>query len=435
MARSNYRTKALATDNKAVSSLHPALENLKERLSSPRLKADTTIKTYLETGTRFLSGLGKDREPTDTDFRRYFVRRRRQGISERTLRKEFFQMKKLAIANSWSWPFGAEGASEIAPRRKRRTKALATAGKTVSKLHPILQNLVERLSSSRLGAPSTLASYLVTGSNFLSALQDNQSATDSDFRQFFIRRRHEGISERTLRKEFFHVKKLALANGWPWPFESDDAPYSEKEQKLPVLLQVEVEQLIKARAKYSKAERFYLAVATTWIVRREDLSRIKKRDFDSDVFTIHHSKHGRVVKHLIPDALKPIFADYRPKVHSGPALSTMFRRICAKAGLEHKKGLGWDSIRYRLNTLLKEVCSSQERLSSSFVDDYAEGKGKVSVRHGRSDMTEDYRHPEILDTDPHGIDKVIYSIHPFLPLWRDKKLTKRLPRKTSTPQS
>ena len=421
MARSNYKTKASPTANKTENRLDPALEALVERLSSPRLKADTTIKTYLETGTRFLSGLGKDREPTDTDFRRYFVRRRRQGISERTLRKEFFQMKKLAIANSWSWPFGAEGASEIAPRRKRRTKALATAGKTVSKLHPILQNLVERLSSSRLGAPSTLASYLVTGSNFLSALQDNQSATDSDFRQFFIRRRHEGISERTLRKEFFHVKKLALANGWPWPFESDDAPYSEKEQKLPVLLQVEVEQLIKARAKYSKAERFYLAVATTWIVRREDLSRIKKRDFDSDVFTIHHSKHGGVVKHLIPEVLKPIFADYRPKDHNPSTMSQMFKRICTKAGLEHQSRRGWHSIEYRLNILLKDVYLPQNNLSPSLLIDYTHRKQSAGGRLVKKDRTEDYHHPEILDHDEYGIDRVIYGIHPFLPLWQKKR--------------
>jgi len=355
MARSKNGKRTRAISNNAVVILHPALENLKERLSSPRLKAKSTISTYLETSARFLSSLGKDREPTENDFRRYFTRRRRQGISERTLRKEFVQLKKLTIANSWSWPFGAEGASEIAPRRKRRTKALATAGKTVSKLHPALEHLVKRLSSSRLGAPSTLASYLATGTKFLSVLKDNQSPTDSDFRRYFIQRRQMGISESTLRKEFFHLKRLALANGWPWPFESDDAPNPEQERKLPAFSRADVEQLIKARAKLSRAERFYLAVATTWIVRREELSRIKKRDYDGETFVIHTAKHGEGAKHLIPDALKPIFADYRLKEHRPTAMSQMFKRICAKAGLEHKKGSGWDSIRYRLNTLLKDV--------------------------------------------------------------------------------
>ncbi len=149
MARNNYRKRTRKISNNASVSLYPALENLKERLSSPRLKATSTISTYLETSARFLSGLGKDREPTDTDFRRYFVRRRQQGISERTLRKEFFHLKKLAIANSWPWPFGAEETSDMAPRRKNRTKALVTVNKAVNRLHPALEKLVERLSSPR----------------------------------------------------------------------------------------------------------------------------------------------------------------------------------------------------------------------------------------------------------------------------------------------
>jgi len=420
MARNNYRERTGKISNKAVG-LHPALENLKERLSSPRLKAASTISSYLGTSARFLSGLGEDREPTDSDFRRYFIRRRREGISERTLRKEFFHLKKLAIANNWPWPFGAEGTSDMTPPRKNRTKALAIANKTDTKLHPALENLVERLSSPRLRAPGTLASYLITGNNFLSGLKDGQVPTDSDFRRYFIRRRQQGISERTLRKEFVHLKKLAIANNWNWPFTSDDTPYPEEEKKLPVLRQAEVEQLINTKAKLNRAERFYLAVATTWIVRREELSRIKKRDYDGETFIIHTAKHGRKVKHLIPDALKPIFADYRSKEHKPSGLSTMFRRICAKAGLEHKKGSGWDSIRYRLNTLLKDVCLPQNSLNPSLLNDYAHWKQSTGGRHVETDRTEDYRHPEILDTDPYGIDKVIYSIHPFLPLWQKKR--------------
>ena len=78
MARNNYMKRTMKISNKTSISLHPALENLKERLSSPRLRAASTISTYLETSAKFLSGLGKDREPTDSDFRRYFIRRRQE---------------------------------------------------------------------------------------------------------------------------------------------------------------------------------------------------------------------------------------------------------------------------------------------------------------------------------------------------------------------
>ncbi|MFH0847183.1 MAG: hypothetical protein V1894_03895 [Chloroflexota bacterium] len=309
----------------------------------------------------------------------------------------------------------------MATRKMKNKRALANANKAATKLHPALERLVERLSSPRLRAPGTLSSYLVTGNSFLSGLPDNQVPTDSDFRQFFIRRRRKGISERTLRKEFFHVKKLALANNWPWPFEADDTPYPEDEAQSHPLLPDQIEQLIKARGKYSPAERFYLAVATTFIVRREDLSRIKKRDFDDTFFTIHHSKHGRIVKHLIPEALKPIFADYRPKDHNPSSLSLMFMRICTKAGLEHQRGWGWHGIRHTLTTIIAGALP-KNNLDPALIADYSGWIRKsMGGFFGGVAMVGVYRHPEILDTDPHGIDKVVYSIHPFLPLWQKKR--------------
>jgi len=306
-------------------------------------------------------------------------------------------------------------------RKKPIKKALATADKPDIRHHPALENLRERLSSPRLRAAGTLTSYLVTAANFLTALKDNQAATDSDFRRYFIRRRQGGISERTLRKEFFILKKLALANNWVWPFQADDTPYPEEEPNAPALLPDQVERLIEAKPKFSRGERFFLAIATTWIVRREELSRIKKRDYDGETLIINTAKHGRKVKHLIPDCLKPIFADYRPREHSPAALSAMFQRICAKSGLEHQKGRGWHSIRRTLTTMLAARLP-QNSLDPALIADYS-GWSRKSMGgfYGGAAMVGIYRHPEILDTDPYGTDRVIYSVHPFLPLWEKKR--------------
>jgi len=308
----------------------------------------------------------------------------------------------------------------MALRTKNRKKVWARTTKIDAGSHPALEKLVERLSSPRLRAPGTLSSYLVTGANFLSGLKDNHVPTDSDFRRYFIRRRQGGISERTLRKEFFCVKKLALANGWPWPFEADDTPYPEDDAQPHPLLPEQVEQLIKARGKFSNAERFYLAVATTWIVRREELSRIKKRDYDGETFIIHTAKHGRKVKALIPDALRQIFADYRPKEHNPSALSIMFRRICAKVGLEHQKGFGWHSIRYALNTALRQALVAN-RIDPAILANYAGWSRQSQAKDfGNVPMMAAYNRPEILDSDPYAIFKAVYSVHPFLPLWEKK---------------
>ncbi len=308
----------------------------------------------------------------------------------------------------------------MATRTKERKKALPKVDKIDMQHHPALEKMVERLSAPRLRAPGTLTTYSVTGANFLSGLKGNQPPTDSDFRRYFIRRRQNGISERTLKKEFSVLKKLALANGWLWPFAADDTPYPEDEAQSHPFRPDQVEQLIKANGKLSNTERFYLAVATTWIVRREELSRIKKRDYDGETFTIHTAKHGRKVKALIPDVLKPIFADYRPKEHNPSSLSLMFRRICAKAGLDHEKGYGWHSIRYALTTVLRPALIAN-RIDPAILANYVGwARQSQSKEFGDIPMMAAYTRPEILNNDPYSIFKVIYSVHPFLPLWQNK---------------
>ncbi|GAJ04153.1 unnamed protein product, partial [marine sediment metagenome] len=163
-----------------------------------------------------------------------------------------------------------------------------------------LQNLKERLSAPRLRQPTTILTYLETAEHFLAWLGDGQQPTDSDFRRYFIHRRENNISERTLRKEFFILKKLALSNGWAWPFTKDDTPVSEEEPNAPALPPDDIEKLIKAQHLYLKQERFFLAMSTTWGCRREELARAKKRDYDDTSILIRTAKHGQRVRHLIP---------------------------------------------------------------------------------------------------------------------------------------
>jgi len=282
-----------------------------------------------------------------------------------------------------------------------------------------LENLKERLSAPRLRAPGTIQTYLETAGRFLAWLPDGKEPTDSDFRRYFIYRREHEISERTLRKEFFHLKKLALANSWPWSFTADDTPFSEEEPVAPALMPDDVERLIKARDLYLKSERFYLAVSTTWGCRREELARIRKRDYDTESLLIRTAKHGRRVRHLIPDILKPIFEAYRPKQHTPTALSIMFHRICRKAGVEIEKGYSFHSIRRTLRTLL-EWRLAENRLPLSLVADY-QGWSKTTkgIAYGGAPMLGVYAHPEILSSDPFATDRLIYPVHPFLPWWEE----------------
>jgi integrase len=292
-----------------------------------------------------------------------------------------------------------------------------------------LQNLKERLSSPRLRAPTTIKTYLETAERFLTWLGDGKEATPSDFRRYFIYRREHGMSERSLRTKFFHLKKLALSNGWDWPFTAEDTPFSEEEPNAPALMPDDIEKLIKARALYLKSERFYLAISTTFGCRREELARIKKRDYDDNSILIRTAKHGQRVRHLIPDVLKPIFEAYRPKQHTPTAFSIMFHRICKKAEVKVEKGYSFHSIRRTLRTLL-EWRLAENRLPLSLVADY-QGWSKTTkgIAYGGAPMLGVYAHLEVVSSDPFAVDRLIYPVHPFLEFW-EKATSKKRARKS-----
>ena len=287
-------------------------------------------------------------------------------------------------------------------------------------LPPPLQQLHLQLSSPRLRSSRTLEGYLQTGIQFLNFLGDDATPTPDDFRRYFVHRRQQGISERSLRTYFFQLKKLAQANGWEWPFLGDDAPVPDSEPDTPALAPEAVEQLIRAAPQLSDAERFYLAMATTWGCRREEMARVRDNHYTDETITIYIAKkrHPDPKVHLIPDALKPIFRSHRSGIHTLSALSGLFDRICKKAGYQKAPGESFHSIRRTLRTVL-EWKLAEQRLPLSIIADYQGwARSTKGVAYGGAAMLGVYAHHEALSSDPFALDKVIYNVHPFLPLWK-----------------
>lgn len=285
-----------------------------------------------------------------------------------------------------------------------------------------LDNLRLILTSPRQRAQGTIQSYLQTGKTFLEWLGNDVQPTDKDFRRYFLYRRESGISERTLAKEFIILNKLATANNWPWPFIADDRPVAEEEPFAPAFTPKEVQTLIKARDEYSKGEMFYLAISTTWGLRREEMIRIRKRDYDVQTITIKIAKQKKRalrLRHTIPDEINPVLQNYHPKLNNINSLSYIFYRVLAKAELKQRKGYGWHSVRRTLRTLL-EWNLAENRLPLSLVADFMGwSKTQKGIVYGGAPMLGVYAHPEIMSSDPLAIDKLVLSIHPFLPFWAD----------------
>lgn len=276
-----------------------------------------------------------------------------------------------------------------------------------------IEKMLEKMSHH---APGSVTSYKETANRFLTWLGNDRIPTNNDYRSYFDWRRRKGIGEWTLRKEFWILQKLAIANKWPWERESGVAPLPKKKPKANVIKPADVERLILAQHTYSKAERFYLAVATTYLVRREALALIKKRNYDDKTLLIHGLPKSKTIRHLIPDVLKPVFAAYRPKERSDGSLNVMFHRIATKAQVNVDRRVAWDAIRQCQNKILRCACVAN-RIDPRVVAEYAGLSPEQDAREPESSDTNGHSHAEILSKNPYYISRQIQTIHPWLPIW------------------
>ena len=300
----------------------------------------------------------------------------------------------------------------------RRKKQKATVETT---LPPPVENLLLALSSPRERAKGTIDSYLLTATSYFRFAGKDNIPGEEGLRKYFVMRRKEGINERTLRKEFVQLKKLWVSNHWDWPFTRDDMPHPKEAASAPAFTLEEIATLIRAKDEYSKAESFYLAVSTTWGPRREEILNIKRKDYDSEVITIRLAKRKtgeKLIRHIIPEEIKPILFNYHPRLKTAVSLSYAFQAILLKSGLGRMEGYGFHSVRRSLRTLL-EWSLAKEGLPLSLVADFMgwspSAKGIV---YGGAAMLGVYSHPEILSSDPLGIDKLVLKHHPFLSFWK-----------------
>ncbi len=294
-----------------------------------------------------------------------------------------------------------------------------------------IETLIERMTGTRVKAKATIAAYTQASRKFLATVKGVQIPTRRDIDRYIAGRREAGISVTTLRLELFGLMKLFSANGWPWTLSEDDFPIQEEKYTPNYLPIAEVEKMIMGQDKLSKEERFYLAVATTWVVRREDLARIHKRDYDDSTFIIHTSKHGKPVRALIPPVLKPVFQGYRPKQLTPGSLSAMFHRICDKTGVSRPPGGGWHMLRYLLDSYLVDLADDGKIKMRHLIQYEGWKPAKTVGIAGGTTMARRYSHPEFIHDDPYEAFKAIYQAHPFLKVWRQALKLKPVATKTA----
>ncbi|GAI25865.1 unnamed protein product [marine sediment metagenome] len=152
-------------------------------------------------------------------------------------------------------------------------------------------------------------------------------------------------------------------------------------------------------------EKVYLALSTTYGLRRAEMANLSQQDldFEENTIFIRTKKGGTPRKHLIPSQILNLLCQHDfSRVPSTSYISRLFHQIGERAGLTFEKGTSWHSVRHRLNIELVEA-----GLSEIMILNFTRHKYRQS-------MVSYYYTPELKK-----LDEDVFRVHPFLKYYKE----------------
>ncbi len=227
-----------------------------------------------------------------------------------------------------------------------------------------------------------------------------------DVMKYLVACRERGLCQNSINTVVRPIKLLAEIQGWDFPKLSMPRVRCSDINR-PILGREEVCELIRrGKGVLMERELAYLALSTTYGLRREELTNVKmlgNGEVNGSVI-IETVKGGPVTTHIVPEAIKGYLKDY--KGTDIYYLSKVFSRMIRKCGIGlGQGGYGWHSIRRSLVTEL--VKADVSLLNILRFMRWSEG----SVSNEFS-MVAIYAH-----RDQESIDRCIFEAHPFLGYW------------------
>jgi integrase len=216
---------------------------------------------------------------------------------------------------------------------------------------------------------------------------------------------------------------LLKKEGVIWPFVRGDAPQIHEDTINAPALEPDliIEMIRFAKASPQRELSTFLALSTTYGMRREELTSIGQDDVHYRERTIHVStmKHGRERTHLIPPPIVPYLQqyDFNHKMTHLHLLNIWYR-IEYGVGFAHIARVGYHSIRRTLDTMLLDSLPQstvmsfmrwKQRTSSNMA--YRYSAQKFVGREGTSTQVIG----ESLETD-----KKVFAVHPFVKYWEEE---------------
>jgi hypothetical protein len=215
--------------------------------------------------------------------------------------------------------------------------------------------------------------------------------------------REQGYRQSSIDVMVRPLKLLAQIQGWSFP-RLAMPKVRDGDVRRPMFSHDEVCQMIRrAKEVLSARELAYLALSTTYGLRREELSSLGRIDGKVTVETV---KGGPVTIHLVPDDIRAYLAGYeRTGVRY---MSFVFQRIVEKLGISLSEGnYGWHAIRRSLATelLYRDVSLINVVRFMRWSDGSVKGEFGMLAIYGKRNQEE--------------VDKSVFKVHPFLGIWSE----------------
>ena len=232
-----------------------------------------------------------------------------------------------------------------------------------------------------------------------------ENYTRADVIAFLAHLRKRGLLQSTINKDLKAIKVVARVQGWQFP-KLPLRRVSPDEIRRTILSLETIGSIITLgkQGLLSDTELCYLALATTYGLRRVEMARLKPSSFpDKHRLIVETAKGGSKTTHLVPPQIAPYLGSFRH--YEADSLTHMFHRIAGKVGLDIEAGYGWHSIRRGLTTelILSEASALNVLRFMRWADASTRGEFGMLAIYAKKDQVR--------------IDKEIFKIHPFLSYW------------------
>jgi site-specific recombinase XerD len=227
----------------------------------------------------------------------------------------------------------------------------------------------------------------------------------ADVVKFVAELRQEGMKQSSINARLKALRLLCQIQNWDGGFPRLSMPkVKNSEVNRPLFTAGQVVHIIsRAKEVCSERELAFLAAASVYGLRREEIGTLEVRD---GVVKVNGAKGGESTFQIIPDAIKEYMKGYRA-CRDVRYMTRVFQRVMSKVGMELNRGYGWHSIRRALATelTLSDVSALNIMRFMRWSNTGVKGEFGMLAIYAQWNQAE--------------IDKCIFRVHPFLCAWSE----------------